>query len=808
MFSNFFKIAYRVFLRERVHTLICIFGLAIGLAFSIIIFLYAHKELSYDRFHNHANRIYRVAVDRKIGGNVHHHAITAPPLAKALTREIPEIESSLRIAHFEATLIRYKNIKYYEDQLIYADSNFFTFFSFPLVEGNTDQVLSKPYSIVLSRQAAKRYFGSENPLGKKLQFENDTIFFKVTGIMEDVPENSHVHFDMVGNLSSLKEVSLDKRWYVHYLYTYFTAREGASPEKIESGFERIVSNHVIPDYRKFIGLKPSHVLPPGYTYHLTMMPLTSIHLKSDYTHEMEPAGKILNIYLFTVLAIIILILSCLNFISLVTAVSINRAKEVGIRKLAGSERPVLMRQFIFESFLLASLAMTLALLFVELSLPAFSKFIGLHLRLGQLMNSSGILVVVLLIVFMGLLSGLYPAWQISSFNPVTVLRNRLDKKGSKGYFRKAIALFQLFLAIGTITMTMIIAAQHRYLINKDRGYETKNLVVIRRPDGLGKNLEDYKKEILQSPDVLSVTNTENVMGGHFSKSPFYPEGSSSARNYSLSYLFISHDFDSTYRTKMASGRFFSKAYPTDSTACVINETAAKQLGLKDPVGKTLISITGKPDVVYKYKIIGVIRDFHYETLENPIRPLVMLLMPGNIPGYLTVRIAPDDQDSTIRTLKQVWNRYTSAYPFVYYYLDQDRCSYYNPVKVSARIFLLMALITLLMASLSLLALVTFAFTHQQHEIGIQKTMGATNRSIVVQKIKEIAMLVLLASLAAWLGVCFLANTWFKSYAYHTPLNIWYFITATGIVAIFSLATIYYHIWQASRINPVKTLQFE
>jgi putative ABC transport system permease protein len=641
-----------------------------------------------------------------------------------------------------------------------------------------------------------------------LQIENDTTYYEVTGIMEDVPDNSHLHFDMVSNFSTLKEVTEDNRWYLHYLYTYFTAKEGASLQKIDSGLNRIIRSHIIPGYRGFIGLKADQPLPSNYQYHLVIQPLTSIHLKSDYSYEFEPGGKILNIYLFTVLAIIILVLSCLNFIGLVTAVSLNRAREVGIRKLAGSERPLLIRQFLFESFFLASLAMALALLLVELALPAFSKFIGLHLRLGQLLNSSGILVVVLLIVIMGLLSGLYPAWHISSYNPLAVLRNRFGRNGSKGYFRKALTVFQIFLATGTLTMTMVVFSQYHYLINKNRGYETRDLVIIRRPDGLNGKLEDYKKEILRNPHILFVTNTESVMGGHFSRSPFYPEGSTATRNYSLSYLFISYDFDSTYRTKMASGRFFSRDYHTDSTACVINETAANQMGLKNPVGKTLISITGKPDKVIKYKIIGVVKDFHFETLENPIRPMVLLLLPGNFPSYLSVRIAPDNQDSTIQYMKHVWESCTTAYPFVYYFLDQDRRNYYMPVKVNARIFLLLSVITILMASLSLLALVTFTFMQQKREIGIQKTMGASSREIILQKTKEIATLVLVASLAAWVGAYFLAKIWFRSYAYHANLNVLHVIAAVVIVAIFSMATVYYHTWQAARVNPVKILKFE
>jgi putative ABC transport system permease protein len=808
MFSNFFKVAFRIFLRDRVHTLINIFGLAIGIAFSIIIFLYAYKEISYDRFHDNARRIYRVAVNGRVADNVFNHAVTPAPLAGTMIREIPEIESTVRIARFGSWLVRYGDVRYNEDNIIFTDSTFFRIFSFPLIKGSADEVLSKPNSIVLSRQAAQRYFGAENPIGKMLRIENDSTYYKVTGIMENVPENSHMHFDMVGTLSTFDKTFRNDRWIAHYVYTYFLARQGSSIDKIKNGLKQIVSDRVLPEYKKILDLNDQQPVTSGDYYYYIIQPLISIHLKSEYTAEFEPVGKILYIYLFTALATVILILSCINFISLVTAQSLFRAKEVSIRKIAGSGRPILMRQFLLESSLLAFFAMALALFFAELALPAFSRYIGLHLSLHQLLNTAGIVMMITLILIIGVLSGLYPAWQLSSYDPAEVVQNRSNKQAGKGRFRTGFVLFQLFIAVGATAMSLIISFQFHYLVTKDRGYDTENIIVIRRPDGLANKLEEYKKLIGRHPGVLSVTNTNSALGGSFARNPYYLEGGLISKSYSASGLLVSYGFDSTYRINMASGRFFSRAIMADSTACVINETALRQMGIDNPIGKTLIQLTDKPDKRFKFTIIGVVKDFHFETLENKIRPLVMVLMPGNFEGYLTVRLTADNQETTIQYMKTVWNAFTTAYPFVYYFLDKDRHEHYMPVRVTGRVFTLLSVVAILMACLGLFALVSFSNSRRQREIGIQKAMGASNLSIIIHKVSKVIVMVLIASLMAWIGVYFLANVWFDDYAYHINLSILYFLTATIIVTLFSLVTIYYQTCLAARTNPGTALKYE
>jgi putative ABC transport system permease protein len=398
---------------------------------------------------------------------------------------------------------------------------------------------------------------------------------------------------------------------------------------------------------------------------------------------------------------------------------------------------------------------------------------------------------------------------LSLYNPVAVIHSSFHDHYGKGRFRVGLVLFQLFLAVGAVIMTVIISFQFRYLVHKDRGYDTQNLVVIRRPDGLTNKLEAYKKQISLNPGVLAVTNTTSALGGSFSRNPYYLQGGKITKNLSISNLLVSYGFDSTYRIKMTAGRFFSRTLPADSATCVINETAVQQMGITDdPIGKILIRLTDKPGKKINYKIIGVVKDFHFETLENPIRPLVMVLMPGNFEGYLTVRLTPANQDTTIQYLKTLWEEYTSAYPFVYYFLDKDSHEHYLPVRVTARIFTLLSVVNMLMAGLGLFALVSFSYTRRQREIGIQKAMGASILSIILHKVSKILTLVMIASLAAWIGVYFLIDAWFDDYAYHVNLNILYFLIPSLIVTLFSLVTIYYHTGLAARTNPGKVLKYE
>jgi putative ABC transport system permease protein len=808
MFSSFFKVAFRILLRDRVHTLVNISGLAIGLAFSIIIFLYVHQETSYDSFHRNADRIYRIGINGKVSDNRFNHAVTPAPLSNTLIREIPEVENTVRVARFGAWLVRYGNVRFNEDHVIFADTSFFSMFSFPLIRGKAHEVLLEPNSIVLSQKKALLYFGHSDPVGKMLRIENDTTYYRVTGIMADIPDNSHLHFDMVGSLSTFEKMLHDDRWVVNYLYTYVLSKPGVSREKLELSLQPLVLSYVLPDYQRFLGISPESADNSSDTYNFVVQPLRDIHLKSTFTAEFEPVGNILYVYLFTALAVVILLLSCINFISLATVRSSFRAREVCIRKIAGSEKNILVRQFLIESSLLAFLSMALALFITELVLPAFNRYMSLDLRLSQLLNSSGALLMTGLILVIGVFSGLFPALHFSSFQPLVVMRNRSPFDTGKTHFRSALVLFQLFITMGVLTMTGIVSGQYRYLVHKDLGFDKENLLIIRRPDGLNNKLEDFKEQISTYPGILSVANSTSIPGSSFPRMPYYLTGSPVTRNYAASNLQVSHGFDSTYKISLVSGRFFQSTQPGDSGSCVINESMARQLGKSDLIGKMLVELAGKQYKNSEFRIIGIVKDFNYEVLENPVMPLVMILMPDNPEGYLTVRLGPGDPGPAIQHMKTVWENFTTAYPFVCFFLNQDLQNRYEGVRETGRIFSILSLIAMLIACLGLFGMMSYAYSRRGYEIGVRKAMGADAGLIILLEVRKIILLLLISSILSWTGVYFLVNSWLSEYSYVIELNALYFFIPFAVVLCISILTVYYQAYLAAHASPGPILKYE
>lgn len=808
MTGSFFKVAFRIFYKYRSYTLVNVFALAIGLASSIIIFLYVENEYSYDRFHQHAKEIYRIGIAGKVSGNKLNHAVTSAPLAPALVKEIPEVEKAVRIGRFGAWLIRYKDIKNNEDNIIFADSTFFEIFSFALVSGNPERVLDKPESIVLSRKAARRYFGDENAIGRKLRVENDSTYYEVTGIMEDVPQNSHLHFDMVASLSTLYKYINGNAWVVNNLYTYIQVKEGTRKDDLEKKIQPLVEKYVVPAYYKMLSMEADKVSGTGDRYEFVLQPLTDIHLKSDLEAEFEPGGNSQYVTIFSVLALLILVVACINFMNLATASTANRAKEVGIRKIAGSDKRILIQQFLTESMLITALSLVMALLLVELMLPLFNKTIGLHLSLAQLATPKSFLALFILVAIVGIFAGFYPAFFLSSFNPIVVLRSWIRRGSGSSHLRTGLVFFQFFIAVSLLAMTFIVYAQFNFLTTKDLGFNKENLLVIRRPDGLKKNLNNYRSTILENKNVRSVTNSISLPGNIVNSNTFYLEGTSPDKNYHLNYHLVSYDFLKTYGVHLSAGRFFDPASLSDTTACVINETAARILGLEDPVGKFLVSPFPHNKEKPVCEIIGVVKDFNFQPLENPVRALIMFLIPGNPEGYLTVKIAPREKEETIEFLRSEWENFTDAYPFVYFFLDDHLKEYYYDVRKTGRIFMILSVIALFIACLGLFGLISYTTSQRTREIGIRKVMGAGIPKLLVLQFREIVLLILSSSVLAWILVYFLAVSWLKDYFYSIPLSPFYFILAMMIVLVVAVITVSRKTYLAAKINPGRAIRYE
>lgn len=808
MFANFYKVALRKFTKLSTYTLTNVFGLAIGIVSSIIIFLYVDRETGYDQFHENADRIYRVGVTGVIAENRLNHAVTPPPLAKTLISEVEEIEQVTRISRFGAWLVRYRDVQFNEDNIIFSDSSFFKVFSFPLILGNPSDVLSKPRSIVISQSTAERYFQDENPMGKLLRIENDSTYYEVTGVMKDVPANSHIHFDMVASLATFPELQFEDIWLANYMYTYFLAKEKVPVSVLSDKVDFLAEKYVLPDYLNLLQIDMQDSVINNFSFDFVLQPIRKIHLTSSFEIEFEPNGNILIVYLFSGLAIIILIVSCLNFVNLATARVANRAKEVSIRKIAGSGRKILIRQFLAESSLLAILSLVLALLITELILPAINQYIGLDLSLSQLINAAGVLLLIVIIIGIGILSGLYPALYLSSFEPVKVMRAWWNQSSDHSIFRRLLVFFQFFVAIGLVAMTLIIFKQYRFMVNKDLGIDKENLLVIRRPDGLKDQLEAYKEKVIQYEGVVSFTNSTFIPGNDaFPRIPFYIEGEDATRNYSLDYIFVSEAFAETYGIQNAQGRFFNEDSPGDTAACVLNETAVNMMGLSDPIGKQLVSFSGI-EARNTYEIIGVIEDVHFETLENQVRPMILMLIPGNYEGYLTVKLDRTDQDSIVRKIQSEWEQITTAYPFVSFYLDRSLERNYQPIKEAGRIFLVVSITAILIASLGFYSLINHTYSQRKFEFGIRKVLGASIQRMFLLQIKEVLILVMYSSVIAWTGVFFLARIWLNDIYYHINLNPLEFIIPSFTILTVAILTSGFQIYATAGINPGYALRYQ
>ncbi|MBN2213767.1 MAG: ABC transporter permease [Bacteroidales bacterium] len=807
MFRNLFKAAGRYILKYQIYTIINIFGLTIGLASSILIYLYIDRQFSYDKFHTHYHQIYRVGVKGNLRGTELNQAITASPLAATLKKTFPDIVQPVRIGRYGAWLVSYGDIRYNEDEILFADSTFFNVFSFPLKKGDSEAALDKSHCIVLTESAAGRYFGNEEPMGKRLQIENDTNLYTITGIMEDIPVNSHFHFDMLASLVTLDK-AIGDRWVSHNVYTYFLVKKGADLAALHKGLNDLVGMYVIPELNQLFGMNPGEFESAGNSYGFFLQSLGEIHLKSNLDAELEENGNITFIYIFSVLAILILIVVSINFMNLSTARAAQRSKEVGIRKIMGSGRQLLIRQFLTESVLLSILGMSMALLIVEIILPVFNRYMDLSLHPNQLLNFKSIALLVFLSLAVGLIAGSFPAIFLASCPPQDVLRAWIRSRVHTVRLRKGLVFFQFFVTITCITMTFILFSQFSYLTHKDLGFNKDNLLIIRRSDALGKNIAEFKKNISENPEITAMTCSNSIPGKRFMKSSFILAGVPSENSYILDLVFVGADFIKTFDLELSRGRFFSSDIPSDSFACVLNESAVRLLDLKEPVGGRLKLPMMKNGEQIDYEIIGTVRDFNYVSLERNIGPLVMFLMPVTWEGFITVRISGRNTDETIAFLKDKWENLVQSYPFVSYMLDRELAGQYQIFRKTARIFLILSIIALLIACLGLYGLISFESNIRRREIGIRKALGATVSGIITLLLRQTVLIIAFAALLSIVITCFVALWWLKDYYYHISLNPLFFMISLSIVIIIAFLTIIVQTYFAATLNPGDALKYE
>lgn len=794
MFKNYFKIAFRNLWKHRVFSFINILGLTIGMTACFLIFLYVRFELSYDAFHSKADRIYRIVSDIKTPTETIHSPGPSWAVGPFIQHEFPEVEAAVRIAAEDNLLIRNGDIKYQETSAMWADSALFKMFDFKLLKGNPSTALKEPLSVVLSERAVKKYFGKKEALGETLLVTGEAFPAKVTGIMKDIPENSQVKGDVVLSMTTITKKfnqSLDSQWGNYGAKAFVLLREGVHAKKLEQKLPAFLE--------KYNGteMKQMQMYPT-----LFLEPLKEVYLYS--TRDGAQTGNMNNVYIFSIVGIFIIVIACINFVNLTTARSSERAKEVGIRKVAGAKKSELTRQFIGDSVLLCLIACVLSILLSMLLLPSFNTLAGKTVSEGIFSNAAYIALLFAAAVIIGILAGMYPALVLSSFRPVTVLKGRFAT-GAKGIvLRKALVVVQFTISIALIIGTIIVYNQMQYMRSSDLGFSKDQMLVI---DTQGDKAKDaLKQQVMSIPGIKSISLTGSVPGG--GNPGAYSEIENTKGDLQIANLdlyFVDFNYIPQFKIKMVAGRAFDGNFKTDTTqAMILNEAAVKMFGYTSPeqaIGKRFKQ-WGREG-----KIIGVMRDFHFRSLQQPIKPLSMRIEPGGC-NLLAINIAGQNAISAIKDIENKWKALIPSRPFTYYFLDEFFDRQYRAEERFGRLFLNFAVLAIIISCLGLLGLASYSTMQRTKEIGIRKVMGASVGNIVNLLSKDFLRLVLIAFVIAVPLAGYLMHKWLEDFAYRTGLSWWVFILSGVLAVLIALATVSFQAIKAAIANPVKSLRTE
>ncbi len=803
MLQNYFKIAWRNILRNKGIFALNSAGLAIGIASCLTIMLFVADELSYDRFNKNADEIVRVVFRAKINGEEMKEAVVMAPVAKALKNELPEVLDATRIRNIGTPKITSENKSFRDSKFAYVDPNFLDIFTLPIIEGTFEDPLAEPNTAVITETEAKKLFGNKNALGRYIQLADKEEQFIVTAVLKDFPKNSHFHFDILASTEGFLPAK-GTSWVNSNFFTYLLLEKGTTVKEVESKLPTIVEKYMGPQMKDAIGMTFADFNKDN-DIGLYLQPLTDIHLKSDFTSSttLEPGGDIRYIYIFSIIAVFMLIIACINFMNLTTAAASKRAKEVGIRKVLGSGKKQLIFQFLAESFIAAVIATTLSLVLFELSLPVFNNLSGKELNIDYLFQPYILLSLLLLIFIISFLAGGYPAFFLSSFKPVAALQNRVSGTRNSKIIRSGLVVFQFVISAGLIFATLVVNEQLSFIQSKDLGYDKEHMLVLRESYLLQNNQETFKNEILKDPRVENVSTSAFIPAGLTDNdmSGIYLVNEYQRRMFVYN---IDDQYIPTMGMEILSGRNFSKEFGADSTSVIINQSAAKALGFdKDPIGKTIHRDTniGKESLV----VIGVVKDFNFKPLHQQVEPLIML---NRTYGGLIIRAKVADMQGLIQDLNEQWNNYQVTEPFSYAVLDEVYNETYLTEQKMGTILSIFAFLTIVVACIGLFGLVTYTAEQRFKEIGVRKVLGSSVSGIVALLSKDFLKLILLSFLIAFpLGYYFMEQ-WLQDFAYRISIDWWIFALSGSLTLIIALLTISYKSIRAATANPVDSLRTE
>ena len=808
MLRNYLKTALRSLWKSKGFSAINIVGLAIGLATCLLILIFVMDELSYDRYNVKADRIYRLDGDIKFGGNHFILAVAPAPAGPAVRRDYPEVEKEVRFRMQGGRLVKKGDQNIQEDAMIFADSTLFDVFTLPMIAGDPHTALVNAHTVVITERMAKKYFDAVDVVGRTLMI-NDTIPYKVTGVIKDIPAQSHFHYDFFLSMTELDEARKNDEWLSNNFNTYIVLREGTDPKKFEAKLSQLIYKYIAPLLRQAVNQSVEDFFKAGNSVSFSLTPLTAIHLHSNKTAELDANGNIQYVYIFTAVALFILLIACVNFMNLSTARSSNRAKEVGIRKVLGSLRGNLITQFMLESILLSFISMLLAVGLAYLLLPVFNELSGKQMTIGLFSRAWLVPALLGLVLIVGVLAGSYPAFFLSAFRPIAVLKGNVAAGFKTGWLRNSLVVFQFGISIFLLVGTAVIYRQLGYIHNRALGFNREQVLIVDNTWHLGNDVRAFKEKLLKLPGVEGATMTG-----------FLP--TSDSRNDDA--IFLSPDLDTkkaismqTWQVdenyipvlgmKMAAGRNFSKEFLTDSNAAIVNEAAVRLMQGADPMRQNLYEMedlqTKKLD---KYHIVGVVKDFNFNSLREVVTPMVLFLHENR--GRLALRVNPANVPRLVGEIGDIWRQMAPSQPFSYTFMDDEFNNIYRTEQRMGGISLSFALLAIFIACLGLFGLAAYAAEQRTREIGIRKVLGASVGGIVSLLSRDFLRLVVVSAVIAFPLAWWAMHHWLQDFAYRITIG-WEVFVLAGVVAVgIALMTVSFQAIRAALSNPVKSLRSE
>jgi putative ABC transport system permease protein len=798
MLKNYLKITIRNIIKHKAYSLINITGLVIGMVCFMLVMLWVKYEFSYDRYIVNSDRIFRLAFEANLGEtNISSNNVPGL-LGKDMMANYSGIEQYVRFGVQYNSFVSYKETVFNERELAFADKNVFEFFQIPMISGDPKTALAQPNTVCLSERIAKKYFGNEDPIGK-IMVMNKNQSFTITGIFKDFPENSHIDRTMLASFETVANDQVYNTWDGFNCITYLLVKEGFNPGSILDKYSQMIVEKVRFDNGKQAFTNKDDLK-------LYSVKLSDIHLFSNRKDEFKSNGDITQIYIFSSIAVFILVIACINFINLSTAKSLLRAKEVAIRKTIGSNKIQLVKQFLGESIFLSTLAMIISLVVLEILLPGYRKAVGRNIEIHYFDNFYTIPFILSIILCTGILSGLYPAFFLSSFKPVIILKGKIQNERKGFSLRNILVIFQFSISIVFFIGTIVINNQLDYLRKKELGFNRENVLVLYTPESYHDRIEVFRQKLLQNQAILSVSNSHTVpaSGADFSQRLFKPEGKEALL---FNTCECDYDYLKTFNMKMVQGRFFSREYSTDtSSAIVINESAVKLLGWTDPVGKIFYYQDEKP-----YTVVGVVKDFNFESLHNNIRPMAFRLnvhSPESLQRFISVRISPGNYSATIDFIKRTFKEISPSLNLWYSFLDDRYNRLYNNEKETGAQFLIFSILAIFVSCLGLLGLVTFSTERRTKEVAVRKILGANISELFFLLSKESLKWVITANLLAWPVAYLVMSKWLGVFAFRISMGFFEFVIAGCLALFIAIGTLSFQIVKISTSNPVDSLKYE